>query len=476
MLPFFEQPALHLGPLTIHAFGAAVAVALWVAFAIVERRFARAGLDLQVGHKLCGWMIAGGIIGAHLFSQLLYFPHRLADDPWVLLRVWDNISSFGGILGGFAGALLYFAARAPESARAQRPAYLDGVAFSMPIGIGIGRIGCALAHDHPGTVTSFPLAFSLETDAAMALIRGAYAAGGRALPSAAPTMGFHDLGLYEFLYLAFVVTPLFLYWNRRSRPTGFYLFAFAALYLPVRFGLEFLRVADVRYVGLTPAQWVAALLLVALPFAVALHRRTRIAVSGAVAIAVGLACSSGASRESPVELRELEALIPQLMREAAVPGVSVAVVRDAKVVWHREYGVRDAASGAPVDSNSVFAAASVSKTVFAYAVMQLVDRGVLALDTPLTSYTTDRILDGDPRLDLVTARHVLTHSSGLPNFRSGAEPLRIHFAPGEKYQYSGEGFWYLQSVLTRLAGAVDAQPCAEFEAGSVSAPPTSTPI
>ena len=114
---------------------------------------------------------------------------------------------------------------------------------------------------------------------------------------------------------------------------------------------------------------------------------------------------------------------------------------------------------------TVFAAASVSKTVFAYAVMQLCDRGVLALDTPLTRYTPHRILDADPRLDLITARHVLSHTSGLPNFRNGAAPLPIHFTPGERFQYSGEGYWYLQSVVTHLTGRIDPEQCAYYEAG-----------
>ena len=113
----------------------------------------------------------------------------------------------------------------------------------------------------------------------------------------------------------------------------------------------------------------------------------------------------------------------------------------------------------------MFEAASVSKTMFAYAVMQLRDRGLLSLDTPLTTYTTDRILEGDPRLDQITARHVLSHTSGLPNFRSGGEPLAIQFTPGERHRYSGEGYWYLQSVLTRLAGSVEAANCGTYEAG-----------
>ena len=166
-----------------------------------------------------------------------------------------------------------------------------------------------------------------------------------------------------------------------------------------------------------------------------------------------------------VQLGELERLTRDLMQRANVPGVAIAVIRDAAVVWHREYGVRDVASRAPVDEQTLFEAASVSKTVFAYAVMQLCDRGVLALDTPLTRYTPNRILDGDARLDLITARHVLSHTSGLPNSRTSDDPLRIHFTPGERFLYSGEGYWYLQSVLTHLTGAVDTRTCGSYEAG-----------
>jgi CubicO group peptidase (beta-lactamase class C family) len=100
----------------------------------------------------------------------------------------------------------------------------------------------------------------------------------------------------------------------------------------------------------------------------------------------------------------------------------------------------------------VFEAASVSKTVFAYAVMKLCEKGVMNLDTPLTRYTSERFLTGDPRLDLITARHVLSHTSGFQNWRSDDEPLKINFTPGEKYLYSGEGYNYLQTVVARLTG------------------------
>ena len=88
MLPYLEQPVWQLGPLSIHAFGVAVAVAMWVGLAIVQRRFEREGLDPTTGQRLGGWMLAGGIIGAHLFSVLFYFPDKLRDDPWLLIRMW----------------------------------------------------------------------------------------------------------------------------------------------------------------------------------------------------------------------------------------------------------------------------------------------------------------------------------------------------------------------------------------------------
>ena len=144
------------------------------------------------------------------------------------------------------------------------------------------RSGCTLAHDHPGLVSTFPLAISLESPQSVDYIRRVYDVAGLALPPAAELFGFHDLGFYEFLFLSLIVVPAFAYLSRRPRPAGFYLATFATLYLPIRFGLEMLRVADARYLGLTPAQWVAAVITAALPFATLPYRKLRLALSGAV--------------------------------------------------------------------------------------------------------------------------------------------------------------------------------------------------
>jgi CubicO group peptidase (beta-lactamase class C family) len=176
------------------------------------------------------------------------------------------------------------------------------------------------------------------------------------------------------------------------------------------------------------------------------------------------------TRPEPLEpwkplVADLEKQVAEPMREFKVPGLSIAVVRDGKPIWRRGFGVKQAGGSEPVDTGTVFEVASVSKTVFAYAVVKLAENGVLDLDTPLTKYTPDRYLEGDPRLDLITARHVLTHTTGFQNWRSSDEPLTIHFTPGEKFSYSGEGYSYLQSVVTHLKGHVNPEECDTYERG-----------
>jgi CubicO group peptidase (beta-lactamase class C family) len=164
-------------------------------------------------------------------------------------------------------------------------------------------------------------------------------------------------------------------------------------------------------------------------------------------------------------IAQLEKQIPQVMEETKVPGLSIAIIKDGKSFWRRAFGVKESGSKEPADNDTLFEAASVSKTVFAYAVMKLCEKGVMNLDRPLTKYTTERFLEGDPRLDLITARHVLSHTTGFPNWRSKEKPLQIRFAPGERFSYSGEGYYYLQSVVTHLTGHVNREVSSRYEAG-----------
>ena len=123
-----------------------------------------------------------------------------------------------------------------------------------------------------------------------------------------------------------------------------------------------------------------------------------------------------------------EAGIPQWLQETKMPAVSIAIIRDGQLAWRRAFGVKDTGTNEPVDIDSVFAACSDTKPVFAYGVLKLCEKGVLNLDTPLTKYTSRRIT-ADPRVELITARHVLNHTTGFPNWRQGPE-LPIEFDAG----------------------------------------------
>ena len=91
--------------------------------------------------------------------------------------------------------------------------------------------------------------------------------------------------------------------------------------------------------------------------------------------------------------------------------------------------------------------------------LKLSEKGILDLDLPLTNYVSERWIEGDPRFSQITARHVLSHTSGLQNWRGKDEPLRIHFTPGSRWQYSGEGYSYLQLVVAHRTGRVSTQTC-----------------
>jgi CubicO group peptidase (beta-lactamase class C family) len=154
-------------------------------------------------------------------------------------------------------------------------------------------------------------------------------------------------------------------------------------------------------------------------------------------------------------IAKLEKDIPALMKAADVPGVSAALVRDGKIVWSKGFGVQNAEETTPVTNETVFEAASLTKVVFTYGVLKLVDEGRLDLDTPLNKYLGNNyeVAPDDARIDQITARRVLTHTSGFPNWRAqGAKFLPINFMPGEKFSYSGEGFVYLSKVVEKITG------------------------
>lgn len=163
---------------------------------------------------------------------------------------------------------------------------------------------------------------------------------------------------------------------------------------------------------------------------------------------------------SKITSAEIDATVTKLMRAAEVTGVSVAILNDGKIAYLKSYGVADKERSRRLTEDSVMTAASFTKVAFAYLVMQLVEKKVLDLDKPvyqylpkpLPRYSRYRDLGNDNRYRLITARMLLSHTSGFPNWRwfMPDHKLNINFEPGSRYAYSGEGIALLQLVVQEI--------------------------
>jgi CubicO group peptidase (beta-lactamase class C family) len=163
---------------------------------------------------------------------------------------------------------------------------------------------------------------------------------------------------------------------------------------------------------------------------------------------------------STVSSQEIDATVTRLMHAAKIPGAGIAILNDQKVVYLKSYGYRDKEKALPLTENSVMTAASLTKAAFAVLVMQLVQENVLSLDKPvyqylpkpLPEYPEYKDLADDDRYKKITARMLLDHTSGFPNWRwiNEDKKLNINFEPGSRYAYSGEGITLLQYVIETM--------------------------
>ncbi len=144
----------------------------------------------------------------------------------------------------------------------------------------------------------------------------------------------------------------------------------------------------------------------------------------------------------------LEMQIPKLMQNSGIPGISVAMIRDGELFWNQSFGIKNKYTKTSVNNETIFAAASLTKPLFGYVVLKMAERGEIDLDAPLTKYTNKPLIS-DPRINKVTARRVLSHTTGFPNW-SGSKPVWFKNNPGTKFGYSGEGFLYLQNVVEKI--------------------------
>jgi len=148
------------------------------------------------------------------------------------------------------------------------------------------------------------------------------------------------------------------------------------------------------------------------------------------------------------------------LQDALVPGISIAILEEGRISWEGAFGMKNAETGEPVTETTVFEAASLSKPVFAYGVLRLVDKGVLDLDKPLADYIGSADMKGvyppiasatDVRWKKITARMVLTHRAGFPNWFNGSS-MSFRYEPGQRFSYSGEGFSLLAASVVLITG------------------------
>ncbi|MGI9653284.1 serine hydrolase domain-containing protein [Chryseobacterium sp. RLHN22] len=152
-----------------------------------------------------------------------------------------------------------------------------------------------------------------------------------------------------------------------------------------------------------------------------------------------------------ISIKEFETKIQHAMDSLQVQGMSVGVINDNKIVYNKGFGYADIALKKKVDHSTFFEAASLSKPVFAFFVLTLAKEGKLNLDRPLFEYLPNENI-ADERYKKITARMVLSHTTGLPNW-SETEKMKLESEPGQKFSYSGEAFMYLAKVIAELSGS-----------------------
>ncbi|MGE0786180.1 MAG: prolipoprotein diacylglyceryl transferase [Sandaracinaceae bacterium] len=218
--------------LEVHPFGVLVALAVLVGAQIGTARAKREGIHPRVMGEMIGYMFIAAFVLGHMLDAVFYHWDLVVQRPVFVLELWNGLSSFGGFVGAFVGGVIWSLHR-----RMPLLPFADVCAYSFPFGWLFGRLGCSVAHDHPGRVTDFFLAVEDYE-----------------IPGMTPPWQVrHDLGIYEAMWCLAMI-PLFYWLGRTPKPRGFFMAILPLLYAPVRFGLDFLRATDIP--GGDPRFWI----------------------------------------------------------------------------------------------------------------------------------------------------------------------------------------------------------------------------
>lgn len=245
LLPYIDVPNIHIaGPVQITSFGLLVAAGVLFGTWMGRKYAERNGLDEDVMRYLSIRLLVWGFIACHVFNTLFYEWDRFQEEPLLILKVWDGISSWGGVIGGGLALYIYSGIRKLDRLRWGDWAGYGAMAAWVP-----GRVACAVTHDHLGYPTTFGLGVDFPP---------------HKYPfdkMSAEVVRAHDLGLYELMYLVPLLLVVLILARWRGRKPGFLLGFVAVAYSVPRFFLDFLRrtESDPRYIGLTFAQYACIL-------------------------------------------------------------------------------------------------------------------------------------------------------------------------------------------------------------------------
>ncbi|NPD90705.1 MAG: beta-lactamase family protein, partial [Asgard group archaeon] len=149
-------------------------------------------------------------------------------------------------------------------------------------------------------------------------------------------------------------------------------------------------------------------------------------------------------------VEQLENKIPEIMTKHNITGMGIALIRDQDIIWTKAFGLRNVESNLPMTEDSLYAAASLTKPFAAFIAMKLCEEEFLDVDKSLESYLPKPYVKDRPNFKKITTRHVLSHTSGLPNWGEIRYQPKVFFMQGERFSYSNEGYDYLGRVMEEI--------------------------
>ncbi len=249
-IPYTTFPTIDLGFVQLRTFGLMVAAGVLIGAWLAARYGEEHGIPRDTTYSLAMRMVLAGVIGSRITWVLSHWSEL--DSPLDAVAIWKGGLQFSG---GFVFAVVAGYPVYRHWNRLTRWNSLDGYAYGLSIGLGIGRIGCYSVGEHFGSRTSFPLAVRYDGGSVREDLLGS-------LPLQ-KGMVFHQTSLYELLYMLVLFGVLtYVLYLRKPRPgPGTAMAIFCAFYGIARFVSDALRVNDERIFGLTGAQYLCLAML-----------------------------------------------------------------------------------------------------------------------------------------------------------------------------------------------------------------------